>query len=85
MYDPSSLEYEEYDKLGTSASAGCVRLTVEDAKWIYDNCGTNTQVEFYQDENPGPFGKPEAMKISDNIDLRNWDPTDPNENNPWIN
>lgn len=33
-----SLQYEEYDKLGTSASAGCVRLTVADTKWIYDNC-----------------------------------------------
>ena len=33
-WDSSSLEYWEYDKLGTSASAGCVRLQVRDAKWI---------------------------------------------------
>lgn len=82
--DPGSLEYWEFDKLGTTASAGCVRLAVGDAKWIYDNCPKGTQVEFYADSNPGPLGKPEAMKIS-NADekLRVWDPTDPNENNPW--
>lgn len=28
--DKGSLEYWEYDKLGTTASAGCIRLTVED-------------------------------------------------------
>ena len=25
------------------------------------------------------------MKISDNVECRNWDPTDPNINNPWNN
>lgn len=78
-----SLEYWEYDKLGTTASAGCIRLTVEDAKWIYDNCKSGTKVEFYSDVNPGPLGKPTATKISSNEACRNWDPTDSNENNPW--
>ena len=83
--DKSSLEYWEYDKLGTVASKGCVRLTVEDAKWIYDYCKPGTQVEFYEDENPGPLGKPEQMKISEyNSELRKWDPTDPDKNNPWL-
>lgn len=82
--NPASLEYWEYDKLGTSASAGCVRLRVIDAKWIYDNCGKGTKVEFYSDSNPGPLGKPSSKKISSYSDnLRNWDPTDPNPNNPW--
>ena len=53
----SALEYWEYDKLGTAASLGCVRLTVEDAKWIYDNIATGTIVEFYEDDNPGPLRK----------------------------
>lgn len=52
-----ALEYWEYDKLGTDASLGCVRLTVEDAKWIYDNIPQGTIVEFYEDENPGPLRK----------------------------
>lgn len=81
--NPSSLEYWEYDKLGTSASMGCVRLTVKNAKWIYDNCQTGTLVKFYEDNNPGPQGKPTEEKISSNIECRNWDPTDPDPNNPW--
>ncbi len=32
----NSLETEEYNKLGGPASLGCIRLTVADAKWIYD-------------------------------------------------
>jgi lipoprotein-anchoring transpeptidase ErfK/SrfK len=80
----ASLEYWEYDKLGTYASAGCIRLTVEDAKWIYNNCVKGTKVEFYSDSNPGPLGKPSAKKISSYPDyLRNWDPTDSDSNNPW--
>jgi len=80
----NSLEYEEYDKLGTTASAGCIRLTVQDAKWIYDNITSGTYVEFYSDPtNPGPLGKPTAEKISTNTKNRNWDPTDPDKNNPW--
>ena len=31
-------------KLGRRASHGCIRLTVEDAKWIYDNCPAGTTV-----------------------------------------
>ena len=79
----SSLEYWEYDKLGTKASAGCIRLAVKDAKWIYDNIGAGTMVEFYESDDPGPLGKPSAKIISDNELCRNWDPTDPAEGNPW--
>lgn len=82
--DNASLEYWEYDKLGTKASLGCVRLTTIDAKWIFDNCSNGTKVEFYSDSNPGPLGKPSAQKISNaEGELKNWDPTDPDTNNPW--
>lgn len=53
--NPASLEYWEYDKLGTSCSAGCVRLTVADAKWIYDNVEKGSLVEFYSSPEPGPM------------------------------
>lgn len=82
--DNSTLEYWEYDKLGTTASAGCIRLTVEDALWIYNNCGSGTQVEFSADA-PNPLGKPSARKISGYENLRGYDPTDPVSNNPWRN
>lgn len=82
--DKSSLEYWAYDQLGQRVSMGCVRLTVEDAKWIYDNCAVGTQVEFYSSSNPGPLGKPSAMKISNAPNnVKGWDPTDPDSRNPW--
>lgn len=80
----SSLKYAEYDKLGTTCSAGCVRLSVKDAKWIYDNCKRGTPVTFYQSDNPGPLGKPTSYKITGAPPYYiGWDPTDPNKNNPW--
>ena len=33
--------------LGSRASHGCVRLSVEDAKWIWNNCPSNTRVVVY--------------------------------------
>lgn len=81
--DPASLEYWEFDKLGVKASQGCIRLLVSDAIWIYNNAWNIVGVEFYNDEDPGPFGKPTAPKISDNEACRDWDPTDPNPENPW--
>ena len=84
--DNASLEYWAYDKLGTTASAGCIRLTTADAQWIYYNCPNGTKVEFYSSSNPGPLGKPTARKISREASpYKNWDPTDPNSNNPWKN
>ena len=81
--DKSTLEWWEYDKLGTKASLGCIRLKVEDVKWIYNNCVPGTKVEFYSSSNPGPLGKPTARKISSDDEVKNWDPTDPDPNNPW--
>ena len=83
--DNSSLEYWEYDKLGTPASLGCIRLTVKNAKWIYDNCASGTKVYFYKDSNPGPLGKPSERKISGDSEVNGWDPTDPDSDNPWRN
>ncbi len=83
--DPSSLEYWEYDLLGTQRSMGCIRLTVADAQWIFYNCPIGTSVEFYSDpSNPGPLGKPGIQPVTAAGDpYRGWDPTDPDPNNPW--
>lgn len=79
-----SLHTVYYDRLGITTSLGCIRLTVADAKWLYDNCPLGTSVEFYSSSDPGPLGKPTAMKISGYGEpLNRWDPTDPNPNNPW--
>lgn len=34
--------------LGRKASHGCIRLSINDAKWIYDNCPTGTTVVIQQ-------------------------------------
>ena len=35
------------NNLGSKASHGCVRLSVEDAKWLYQNCPKGTKVVVY--------------------------------------
>lgn len=82
--DKGDLEIEEYNKLGTSVSAGCVRLAVIDAKWIYDNCSEMTYVEIFQSDYVGPLGKPVAAVISSGGSIGNWDPTDPDRENPYM-
>ncbi len=77
------LESEEYNKLGQAASMGCVRLAVKDAKWLMDNCPQGTTVEIYDSPDPGPLGKPSALKIDLSSPNKGWDPTDPDESNPW--
>lgn len=82
--DKGDLEIEEYNKLGSSVSAGCVRLSVIDAKWIYDNCGEMTFVEIFESDYVGPLGKPVAAVISSGGSVGNWDPTDPDRENPYM-
>lgn len=73
--DPTySLPAGEYNKLGSPASHGCVRLNVRDAKWIYDNCALGTTVRIGDNEIKTPFDKPATIKIPAS---QNWDPTDP--------
>ncbi len=71
----NALSVNAYNKLGTTASHGCVRLTAGDAKWIYDNCKLNTKVIIYNGSSAGPLGKPSAYKLPS---WHTWDPTDPN-------
>lgn len=80
----NDLEIEEYNKLGQSVSAGCVRLSVIDAKWIYDNCSQDTYVEIFESEYEGPMGRPVAAVISSGGTAGNWDPTDPDRDNPYM-
>lgn len=82
---PDTLEWEEYNVLGENASLGCVRLSVEDAKWIYDNCKPGTMVVVYSDsEVAGLLEKPTPIKIPADSPFRGWDPTDVDINNPWL-
>lgn len=78
-----TLRTDYYNNLGIGDSMGCIRLTCADAKWIYDNCAKGTTVEIYDSSDPGPLGKPTAMKIDVNSPYAKWDPTDPDASNPW--
>ena len=83
LNDPSDLSVRSYNKLGTTASHGCVRLTVADAKWIYDNCAVGTTVKIiYGTSKNDPLGKPTAQKL-DPYTKYKWDPTDPAADNPY--
>lgn len=80
-----TLIVDEFNRLGEGASpTGCIRLSVGDAKWIYDNCQPGTKVVIYDDQaSPGPMGRPDTFDIPTNSEFANWDPTDPIESNPW--
>ena len=80
--DPSTLYYNAYNQLGTICSHGCIRVTVADAKWLYENCPSGTAVHIY-DSNSLPVAKPTAQKIPTDSPWRGWDPTDPDSRNPW--
>lgn len=90
-YSPEKdeLESEEFNKLGEPASKGCIRLTVADSKWIYDNCEKGTIVQIFDSDYLGPLGKPTAQKLeisspSDELLVTPcWDPTDIHEDSPW--
>ena len=43
-YNTNKVQVGSESNLGHKASHGCIRLSVENAKWIYDNCPTGTTV-----------------------------------------
>lgn len=81
-YDKKSQPTAQFNALGSAASHGCVRLSVMDAKWIYDNCSVGTKVTIYRSSNAGPLGKPSGITVSQSR-YQYWDPTDPDPANPY--
>lgn len=47
LYNPGSKTSIQDGRLGINASHGCVRLSLENAKWIYDNIPKGTKVYIY--------------------------------------
>lgn len=77
------LEAEEFNRLGTPASLGCIRLQTGDAKWIYDNCPSGSPVVIYEgDASTDPLGRPDFTPVPLTGPLAGWDPTDPDPANP---
>ena len=82
-YSPNKTQVStaEYNKLGSQASAGCIRLAVVDAKWIYDHCKVGTKVVIGESRKlKAPTRR--LLKISTKS-RTGWDPTDPDPANPY--
>lgn len=59
----------EFNKLGTPASAGCVRMPNVLAKFIYEKCPVGTPVHVFKGtKGKYPMGKPKKYKATTNID-----------------
>ena len=73
QYD--KMEVSEYNKLGSPASLGCVRMRIKDIKWIYDNCNAGTEVTIFSKKTNSPIQLPVIKKIKKKE--LDFDPTDP--------
>ena len=73
--DSYSLQADEYDKLGKLASHGCIRLSVKDAKWIYQNY-SKCSVKLFRSSKKAPLKKPTPEKAVRLENGKAYDPTD---------
>ena len=74
--NPNTLSTAEYNKLGSPASAGCVRLNCADAYYIYHNVPVGTPVTIFKGTaSDDPLPRPAKLTIT-----TNYDPTDPYPN-----
>lgn len=59
----------EFNKLGTPASSGCVRMPYKLARYIYNNCPVGTPVRVFKGtKGKYPAGKPKKYKATSNVD-----------------
>lgn len=78
----SKLITKEYNKLGTASTDGAIRFSVDDAKWIYDNCEEGTVIKV-DSSTKDALKRPTPIKVSETSKHAGWDPTDPVETNPF--
>ncbi len=77
----NALDKKRYNKLGVADSGGCIRLTVENAKWICENCKPGTTVQIVAKKKNAQLT--EALKAQlPPPTSSGWDPTDPDPKNP---
>ncbi len=70
-----SLQQRSYNAIGSSATSGCIRTTVEAAMWIYYECPAGTVIEVV--ESSDMVDHVEKIPIDENYPR--WDPTDVNK------
>lgn len=76
--DKGTLIPSYYNQLGRTLSAGCIRVSAGDADWIMRNCPKGTTVEIIESDDD--IKRPLSIKVPDDAA---WDPTDPDDANPW--
>jgi len=62
-----------YREIGTASSSGCLRTTIEGAKWVYSNCPAGTVVNIVSSSDKVE----KVTKIPLDPYYPRWDPTDP--------
>ena len=85
-YGKKQMLIDEYEKLGSPASHGCVRLLVGDAYWIYKNCPRGTRVMVVDLAGPAAPAAPPLIYEEPYMNADHtlgWDPTDPDKENPY--
>jgi lipoprotein-anchoring transpeptidase ErfK/SrfK len=59
----------QFNKLGTRASGGCVRMPYKLAKYIYEKCPIGTPVKVFNGKAGSyPMGKPKKYTATSNLD-----------------
>ena len=71
--NPNSLATDQYNLLGSPASAGCVRLNCADAYYIFHNVPSGTPVTIFR----GSAGDDPLPRPAKRIINTSYDPTDP--------
>ncbi len=85
-YGKEQMYVKYYERLGTAASGGCVRLRCIDAYWIYMNCEVGTTVVITDDCGPEAPEIPALIYEEPYMDSKHeygWDPSDPDPENPY--
>jgi lipoprotein-anchoring transpeptidase ErfK/SrfK len=72
--NPNTLERDSYLDLGQPVSAGCIRLSVRDALWIFANCLAGTSVKVLKSGGPPAVCVEALPPLPDGAA---YDPTDP--------
>ena len=84
----SSLRISRRSWLGI-LSAGCVRMSFIDEKWLSKTCPKGTKVVVYSSKQSGPLGKPKAVTFNKKVNVKKkwlyYDPTDPIKGNKGYN
>lgn len=75
---------EDWNKLGTPASHGCVRVAYNVAKFVYENLPQGSPVEVLPDADDFPEIPDGCDRLRLPVDGPAWDPTNPNPENPYI-